>query len=246
MSDAKRGASRLAKAPPKPPSLTRRIAPAGLTLVRRADPRLLATLIFAAIAVFGVFGEIHQNDYGSMFNLDEEGTPATNFSALLLLFAAAAALLAAETEIGRGAPRGILIGLGLFFAFMAIDEHQALHEKLEREAGIDWQILYVPVVLPAAAAGLLALRSLFRVHRLAAGLFAAGAAAWVLAIALEAYQWGGEGDFLLHPGTIVPEELLEMSGSALLALGLLVGIRRVDDARERSGASEASLAYGSE
>ena len=49
-------------------------------------------------------------------------------------------------------------------------------------------------------------------HVVARRLLAAEAAAWFAAQVFENIQWG-DGDRLIHPWMVVPEEMLEMTGS---------------------------------
>ena len=106
--------------------------------------------------------------------------------------------------------------LGALFAFMAIDEVVQIHERLEGATDANWQLVYLPVMAVAGGVWLLVLRRLTGGPRL---LFVAGAAAWVVA---QLFEWvQRDGAVLTHRWTILPEELLEMTGSALFALALL-------------------------
>jgi len=58
-------------------------------------------------------------------------------------------LLVSEGVFGRSVY--ILAGA---FVFLSIDEWLALHERFERSAQIDWQILYLPLICVAGIAWL--------------------------------------------------------------------------------------------
>jgi hypothetical protein len=81
-------------------------------------------------------------------------------------------------------------------------------------------------VVIGVAAWLITLQRL-RPRPMAARLFALGGMSWALSQAIDYAlneHWGW---------TIVPEELLEMSGSALFALALLVAVRTLVAPRDR-------------
>lgn len=197
----------------------------------RLDLRLVAAVgalaIVALVSAGALFGRVR------VLNLGEELTIPSAFSGALLVIAALAAFLLAGRLPLAAASRLSLIALGSFFAFMALDEMFYLHERLEVLTGVDWQILYAPIVLVAGVAWLGVLLRL-RSHPRAAGLFLAGAAAWIASQGLERAQW--DGAVLLHPWITVPEEALEMTGSALFALALLMALQSVlaGEARART------------
>jgi hypothetical protein len=64
----------------------------------------------------------------------------------------------------------------------------------------------------------------------ARGMWLGGAAAWFVSQAIEALQW--DGNRLIHEWTIVPEEILEMTGSLLWGLALLIALRTIGDRPE--------------
>jgi hypothetical protein len=182
----------------------------------------VAVAAFAGIAVFGVLGFIHRHEPGSIFNVDGEGVPPADFSAALLL--AGGALLLLRGRLARDRYESVSWALlGGFLVFMSLDEWRAIHEHLEALTGVDWQVLYLPVVAVGAWMWVAVLWQLSP-PRLAVVFFVVGAAAWLGAQAIEAYQWSG--DDLVHPGTVVPEEVLEMTGSALFLLGAHMHLRR--------------------
>lgn len=197
-------------------------------LASAADPRLVAAVVFCCIAALGVLGILNNDDPASEFYMDSEGVLPANFSAAVLFFSGGLAIVAGATL--PGIRSGWWIFLGLFFCFMGVDEWRALHERIESAAGVNWQFLYLPVIAVGGVAWLLVLRDMLA-SRPAAGLFLAGALAWVVAQVFEAIQWGlaapgAEDDVLIHPGLVPPEEILEVSGSALMGLAVLVFLRR--------------------
>ena len=112
--------------------------------------------------------------------------------------------------------------------FMGYDEAFEFHEELESRLEADWQMLYLPVALAFGAVWLaMLIRKL--PAGLSRGLWVAGAASWFVAQTLEQIQW--DGDRLVHEWMIVPEEILEMTGSALWLIALLVAVRALASAR---------------
>lgn len=193
-------------------------------LTARPAPTALwwaAGLVAAAIAGFGLLGALFIGDvtfagHGLYrFDLDAENTLPSAFSALLLL-ATALAAFADGRDPGR-LPARAAIGLGAVFTLMAADEFLAVHEHIEKALGVDWQTVYLPI---AAGAGVLWVRLARSFgERRVVSMWVLGAAAWGIAQVIEKVQW--DGDVLVHVWTIVPEETLEMAGSALFLFALV-------------------------
>lgn len=156
------------------------------------------------------------------FNLDGEFTVPAAISGLALLAAAALALLLARSGSALQR-RSAFAGLGVFLAAMAADEIWAVHEKLEGAVGVDWQVLYAPAVLVAGASWLIAYPAFRRLGGRGVAFFLAAPGAWLASQAVEKVQW--DGDRLVHPWTIVPEEALELTGSLLFIAAFLQLIR---------------------
>ena len=178
----------------------------------------VGTLVFALLDVGHAAGLFTS----SWLDPDREGTFPAAFSALLLAYAA---MLARSLEIATAARgRRVWRIMSIVFACMAIDEVLTIHEKLERSIGIDWQVLYLPLILGGAGAGLYIVH-LLRRDRLACGAWAAGGAAWAASQWLEKLQWSGDVQVAGYVPMMVGEEILEMAGSLLLGIGMIVAHR---------------------
>lgn len=208
--------------------------------------RLVAAL-GGTIALLGVLGAAYSQakpggrlDFTGLrsvpLGLDTEYSIPALFSGALLLAAAYAGYLAAKVAASRRDGRALL-AFGAFLAFMAVDELLALHEGLEALVGVPWQVLYAPVIL---IGGLMWTATLVRVwgQREARLCLVGGAAAWFVAQLLERVQY--EDGKLVHRWTILPEELLEMTGSTLFGLALVLFVRAGMARRERSGSSSSA------
>lgn len=163
--------------------------------------------------------------------LDTEFSVPAAFSAMLLLSAAALAHCAAAVH--RPRPDSALRCVAGLFAFMAFDEIFVIHERLEKLADVSWQTLYAPLVLFGAVAWLISLAQL-RAVPLAPWSYVAGAAAWVASQVFESVQY--DDDVLVARWTVLPEEGLEMVGSLLFVLALLITARAWSDERPQPGA----------
>ncbi|NUT54964.1 MAG: hypothetical protein HOQ03_03130 [Thermoleophilia bacterium] len=181
-------------------------------------PARAAGAVFAMIALVAIV--YVRRESAADTGLDAEGNEAAYFSALLLVSAGAFVALAARHARPEG-PAVPWYVVSVLLLTMAADELLGWHETLERRTGVDWQLLYGPVVV---AAGVCALRMMWalRARPRVLATFVGGGTAWLVAQVLEKVQWSG--DTLLHPGLIVPEELLEMTGSALFGVAMLAVI----------------------
>lgn len=176
-----------------------------------------------ALVVMGILQRVAFPDWG-LANLDSEVSVATLFSAILLWAAAAWWLLVAITV---RPPSGAIWVWWAVLVWLAIDEGSAIHEKLERWSGTDWQLLYVPVMGIAA----FALWEVFRRYRTQpriAALLAAGVALWIAVLVLELVQnWGGAPvRSSVYVPTMIIEEALEMAGSAVFLMAGILTLRR--------------------
>ena len=191
---------------------------------------VIAIVAFGALAAaFGIHHlQTSRVDPGAstdFFDLDGENTFVTLLTGGALLAAGLGALVAGYAVVGRA--RLVFHTLAGFFTFMALDEVLSFHEGIERTTGIDWQVLYLPIFLIGAVAGLGALLVL-RGLRVAQLTFLAGGAAWFVAQTLEEIQWGANDEPIAHYNLLmVPEELLEYLGSALWFVAFVLVIRHV-------------------
>jgi hypothetical protein len=198
--------------------------------VARLHPGTVAIWVVVLVIVLGVLGSIEYPGGGGTrapypgggdlraFDLNKEQTYPATFSALLLFGAGGLALLNGLVRTtDRSEQRGWFL-LALIFTFLGIDESTALHEILQDRVHLWGQAVLMPVVLVGVVTWWITLKRL-RPQVTAARLFFLGGASWVLSQAI---------DFALNEPwgwTVVPEELLEMAGSALFGLALLVALR---------------------
>lgn len=200
----------------------------------RLDLRRLSFQVATSIAALDVLGVLHAlgRNVGWLrlpgFGLDEEWSVPAFFSGALLVGAAVACLLSLRAGGLPGVRTGVLTALAVFFTFMAVDEVVQIHERLEDLTNVGWQLLYLPLIVVGAIAWLLVLRGL-RAARAGSLLFIAGAMSWGAAQLFESVQ--RDGAVLVHRWTILPEETLEMVGSALFAVALLAGAQAALRAR---------------
>ena len=176
-----------------------------------------------ALVVMGILQRVAFSNWG-LANLDSEVSVATWFSATLLWAAAFWWLLVAIST--RPGSMAVWVWWALL-AWLALDEGNAIHEKLERWSGTDWELLYVPVM----AIGALAWWGVFRRYRSEpriAALLTVGAAVWVAVLMLELIQnWGGAPvQAAIYVPTMITEEALEMIGSAVLLIAGMLALQK--------------------
>lgn len=201
------------------------------------EPKVVAVVLLGGVAVVGALGALQAAEgpveaeggpaahgFLGLFYLDGEYNVAAIFSAALWLLASLS-LLAAGRARERGWRRHIWTGLAATLFYLALDEALGLHEKLEARTGIDWQLLYLPLLVAIAAAGLYVLLQSHGTARWL--LFAAGAAAFV-AQALEVVQWDGDEPIDAYRQLMVPEEMLEPTAAALIAVAGLMLLREAE------------------
>ena len=183
----------------------------------------LLAIVLSALAVLGVLASLLDRTAMGIFHLDQEGGVAAFTSAGLLFGASLAMLGALRCDGSLGWRTG---GLPALLAIMGLDEWNSWHERLEAALGLDWQLVYVPVVLIGGAAWL---RVLLRwgTRSTSGMLLILGAAAWLMSQVLEAAQWSFGTDVPRSSGhayaySMVPEELLEAGGSACFLLAAVI------------------------
>ena len=203
-------------------------------LASRVPVVLVAVVCGVAICVLLVLGILQRvafPDWGAA-NLDSEVSVATRLSATLLWVAAFWWMLVAVTD----RPRSLAVWVWWpVLAWLALDEGIAIHERLERWSGIDWQLLYVPLMGVAAAA----LWGVFRRYRSQARiavLIMTGATAWIVVLILELIQnWGGTPvHAAVYVPTMITEETLEMIGSTVLLVAAILILHRIIGAASKS------------
>ena len=187
----------------------------------------IAIGLAACIAVFAIAGVVHvfitpipAFDLEGEVHLRGGISEAIVLPALFsgaLLFAAAGLAFAAAAHSSRFP----WMALTVFFVFMGADELLMIHERLGALADVRWQILYLPIALGGGLLWLSALKRIwmFRSERL---LWLGGAACWVLA-----QPWEPMTGTIGFVGAGI-EEILEMCGSALFLLALLLVASRLD------------------
>jgi len=194
--------------------------------VSRVPVAVIGVVSGVAIAVLVVLGILQRAGYPLLegTNLDAEVSMATWFSAALLWTAAGCWLLVAVTARPRTAAVWIWWPV---LAWLALDEGLALHERLERWSGIDWQVLYLPVIGLAAAAWWGVVRRQWT-QRPTVVLLVTAAVAWATALLLEVIQnWGGSPvAAVVYDPAMVTEEALEMVGSTVLLMAAILALRR--------------------
>jgi hypothetical protein len=198
----------------------------------------LTILLAGNIAVLAILGTVHEFLFAlEPFDLDGEQRlgrlgegpwetfviPAF-FSAVVLLVTACLALFkATRSELLPW------VLLGALFAFLAVDEVLEFHERLEGTTRIEWQMLYVPLMLVGGACWLAALRRMpsMSTERL---LWLGGGGSWTAALLMEFGAHLGSTTTRKGPlpyESLIVEELLEMAGSSMMLLALFVVGRRI-------------------
>jgi len=195
-------------------------------LAAKVPPGAVAAVAGFGIGVAVAFGILQRAafpDWG-VANLDSEASFATRFSSALLWAAAFWWFLVAVTS----RPRSLALRIWWpVLAWLALDEGSAIHERVERWSGIDWQILYVPVMALAAVAWWGVLRRYRDQTRIAVPLIVV-AAVWFVALALELVQnWGGAPiQASIYDPAMILEEALEMVGATALLVAATSALRR--------------------
>jgi hypothetical protein len=201
------------------------VSRAAAHLVARVNLERLMIVIGALIVGFALQDVIlHTGDYhghqAPVLNVNTEQTIPATFSALLLVAAGGLALLAGVMSATPRGDRRWLKWFGLLLIVLAFEEVAAVHDTFQDVTGLPGQL----VLLPLAFAGIaiwwqLVVRTDGRPG--VRSLLVAGAVVWLLSQA---------SDTLLNPvmrWAIVPEEALEMAGSALWLLAMAVLVRRL-------------------
>jgi len=202
--------------------------------LRSLEPKVVAVVVLGALAVIGALGAFQAAEgpveaeggppprgFLGLFYLDGEYNLPSIFSAALWLFASLS-LYAAGRAREHGLRRQVWTGLAVALIYVALDEALSFHERLEGRTGVDWQLLYLPLLIVITAAGLYAL---LQSHGAARWLLLAAGAAAFLAQMLEAVQWDGDDPVDAYRQLMVPEEILEPTAAALIAVAGLMLLR---------------------
>ncbi|PPK98579.1 hypothetical protein CLV92_101278 [Kineococcus xinjiangensis] len=188
----------------------------------------------AVVAVLGAAAAVvlhHETPASRLLHLDlERGVPAA-WSALLIIAAATAALAQRHVSVWCAAFGGLLL-------FLAADEVLVIHETIEHNTGVDWQILYSPLAVLGLVVGVMLARALRARNRLSFQLLLLGGACWVTSQFLEAIQWNGDVKATGYVYLMFTEEVLEMTGTILFLAAMLV-LRNRATARSAVGAGRA-------
>jgi CDP-diglyceride synthetase len=197
-----------------------------VVLASRLPGAVVAVVSGIAISVFVLMGILQRTAFPewSAANLDSEVSVATWYSAALLGAAAFWWFLVGVAD----RPRSLAVWMWWpVLAWLALDERTAIHERLERLSGIDWQLLYLPVMGLAAVAWWGVVRR-YRSQTRVVALFVVGAAVWIAVMLLELVQnWGGSPvQAAIYVPTMITEEALEMVGSTVFLIAAILALDR--------------------
>jgi hypothetical protein len=128
------------------------------------------------------------------------------------------AVLCAVAVSTRLAPT-FTLAFGALLAFMSADEWFGVHEHLEDALHVDWPLLYLPLMTAGGVVALL-LVSRYRAVPWLPHAFLGGGGCWATAVVLEKLQWTEAGHGPHYVAMMIPEELLEATGSFRFSEGL--------------------------
>ena len=155
------------------------------------------------------------------FALDAETNAAAAFAALLAFASAALAFVLAALRPAE-IPRWALLVVGVVFAYLGVDEWFELHERLPQLFGISRRLYFLPAALVAFAGWFGVFRGLGRWARARAAWLAAPVA-WVASQVLAEVAWSNDEPVRsIYKPVTVTEEVLEMVGSFLFGVALLI------------------------
>jgi len=201
-------------------------------LALRIKPQPVAVVAGVIICIFLVAGILQRVSFPgwAAANLDSEVSIATSFSAALLWLGSFWWLLVAFNAQPRSRPLWVW---WLIVGWLALDEGNAIHERLERWTGVDWQLLYLPVLAGAGVTWALVVRR-YRVNRAIVGLLVGAAGVWGIALVLELVQnWGGVPiRASIYDPTMIVEEILEMLGSLQLLIAAMLALRVMSNSED--------------
>jgi hypothetical protein len=223
---------------PAPPADVRTRLLAVLTKLDRRS----AIIVGACLIVLAGLGGLYYQTGTSVaapFDFDGEQNISSGFATALLLCAATAAVASSRATWARRPL--VLVGLAVFFTYMAVDEFAELHERMGQWTGIGERARETPILL---AGGLLWLATLAQLRRVRPAMlaFVAGGAAWVVAQGLEKIELAGTFDSAYGFMALV-EETLEPLGSALFVAAFAIAARAASATAApcRAGVQNATL-----
>ncbi|MEM6916480.1 MAG: hypothetical protein AAF491_07940 [Verrucomicrobiota bacterium] len=206
----------------------------------RVPVSVFAAALFSVIGVFALTGVatalLPQGATHWIFHLDRELNLATFFSAWLLF--ASGWLILRHKLGGEVLPLPIRF-LAALFLFMGADECLKIHETMEKLTGVDWQILYLPIILAAGIGWIQVIRLFCGAGRF---LWFAGAVAWASSQLFEAAQWGwwvAETKVNGYIFLMTAEEILEMLGSAFFLVAVYHETVRVEMEEAKSASNHS-------
>lgn len=175
------------------------------------------------------------------FALDTETNAASAYAALLAVSAAVLAFALAALR-PAGIPRWALLVVAVVLGYLALDEWFEIHERFPQMFGISRRLYFVPAALVAFAGWLGVFRGLGR-WPLARALWIAAPVAWVGSQVLAELAWSNDDPVRsIYKPVTVAEEVLEMTGSFLFGLALLVVLASFFGARGGSWRVSSSTA----
>ena len=196
---------------------------------RLPEPPQIAIALGIVIVLLGIAGTLVGTDayqgegsiWDRLFNLVNEKTIPAFFSGAVLVAGGLVSLVAARARL-YGAHR-LWIAFGALLLLMSADEVIQIHERIETWTGIDWQQPYAVVALGAAFIWFKMLRLMEPGPRL---MLIVGAVCWAISFGLEDAQYDSS-DHRASGFTpmAISEELLEMAGSSLFLLALVVALK---------------------
>ncbi len=189
-------------------------------MLNRIDTKVLAVIVLSIFGALVVIGAIRiAGDYEwRRFDLDQERTVPATFSGLVLLLAVITALVLSWLESSLP-----ILGMTAVICWMGFDEMTAIHERVQDATGIAWQVLYLPFlpfVIWFFVRGIPSLPPPPSARR----LFIWGIWAWVASQVLDVIQNKGAGELVI-PALVPPEEYLEVIGSLLFTVALLLAVQ---------------------
>lgn len=118
------------------------------------------------------------------------------------------------------------IAIGLLLGFMGLDELLMIHERIEFETGVDFQILYAPIVVAGGIGYLVLLTRMYR-WSLPQVMWIAAAVLWFCSQILENLEYDPNdvavSNFKLLDGI---EKVFQFTGSALFLLVTSLALAR--------------------